>query len=277
MKFEQPAVRANQQSYARMSPQVYEDGAPHLKHAELRAFYRDIVGGCVAERLSSQAVVTAMDLGAGNGVLTEELLSLGVQVKAVDVSALQLQQLERRCRRFTNRLRIVEGDVQSVLKEDPETYDLIFANSLLHHIPDYLSMVQLAARRVNVGGSFLSFQDPIWYARQSIITRLLTQVGYNIWRISQRDLVGGAMRKFRRIWRGLSPDSYHDNAEYHVLRCGVDEIGIVERLEREGFSCQTIRYFSSQNAIFQHIGKHLRMYNTFSVMAKRVPREHVHE
>ena len=60
-----------------------------------------------------------------------------------------------------------------------------------------------------------------------------------------------------------------DNAEYHILRSGVDQQAIVDLLETQGFDCELIRYFSTQSRVFQPIGATLGVVNTFAVIARR--------
>ncbi len=63
----------------------------------------------------------------------------------------------------------------------------------------------------------------------------------------------------------------HDNAEYHVVRNGVDQDAIARWFDTEGFDCEIVSYFSTQSSLFQPIGSTLGFDNTFAVVAKRAP------
>jgi hypothetical protein len=82
----------------------------------------------------------------------------------------------------------------------------------------------------------------------------------------QGDLWGGVKRRLRRS-RGVLDDSPLDNAEYHVIRYGVDQDAITALLTAIGFECEIIRYFSTQSRVFQQLGAALGVKNTFAIIA----------
>ena len=138
----------------------------------------------------------------------------------------------------------------------------------LHHIPDYLAVIHDAVRLLNPHGQFLSFQDPLRYDSVSRHTRVFDEFSYLSWRVFQGDLWGGLQRRLRRH-HGLDANSPLDNAEYHVLRNGVDQEAILNLLHTAGFECELIRYFSTQSSLFQPLGETLRVKNSFGVVAQR--------
>lgn len=85
----------------------------------------------------------ALDFGAGTGNLTGKLLQMQYDVTAVDISPEMCEILRRRYRSYLEdeRLRIVSSKI-----EDAEFYrgefDLITCYSVLHHLPDYLCVIQ---------------------------------------------------------------------------------------------------------------------------------------
>src|SRR5262249_16266862 len=112
------------------------------------------------------------------------------------------------------------------------------------------------------------FQDPLRYDTLSYTTRAFSFMAFYFWRIFKGDLVGG-MKRFIRRQRGIYDDSIYDNAEYHVVRNGVDQNAIVALVKGKGLECELVRYFSTQNSFFQVVGSALGMKNTFAVIARK--------
>jgi ubiquinone/menaquinone biosynthesis C-methylase UbiE len=92
----------------------------------------------------------ALDFGCGSGNLTRHLLSLGLHVTAADVSPDFLRLVENRfgCERL-DYLRMNGSDLREVADD---TFDMIAAYSVLHHIPDYLGSIAELARICRPGG-----------------------------------------------------------------------------------------------------------------------------
>jgi len=160
-------------------------------------------------------------------------------------------------------------NINDTLREKSEKYDIIVANSLLHHVPDYLGMIREAATVLNPHGQFFSFQDPLRYDSSGKATMMFSKIAYFSWRVFKGDLIGGLRRQMRRSRGIYLEDSAYDNAEYHVTRNGVDQDAIHELLEEQGFDCNIVSYFSTQSHLFQPIGALLRIKNTFAVVAQK--------
>jgi hypothetical protein len=94
-------------------------------------------------------------------------------------------------------------------------------------------------------------------------------LSYFWWRIFKKDVIGGISRRFRRFQGIYFDNSIHDNAEYHITRNGVDQYAIFELLEKRGYDCELLPYFSTQSRLFQPIGEALGIQNTFALVAKR--------
>ena len=95
--------------------------------------------------------------------MTLPFLELGAQVTAVDISRDQLAALKRRCEPFSDRLEIRCEDIWVALQDTSQQYDIVVASSLLHHIPDYLTMLERVLGVLAPHGQFFSFQDPMRY------------------------------------------------------------------------------------------------------------------
>ncbi|MBA4017518.1 MAG: SAM-dependent methyltransferase [Pirellula sp.] len=268
-RINQIASLANISAYDAEGTRNYIDGAPHIKHASLRQLYGQLVVNVFdrAKKYVDKPVV--LDLGAGEGSVTLPFLELGAKVVAIDISETQLEALSKRCERFGDNLEVRCEDINDALKDKGAKYDIIVVNSFLHHVPDFLGMIQECAALLNPHGQFFSFQDPLRYDTLSKSTNAFCRLSYLSWRLMKGDVVGGLKRRWRRARGVFLPDSAHDNTEYHVVRNGVDQIAICDLLRREQFDCELVSYFSTQSSLFQPIGSALGMKNTFGLIAQK--------
>jgi SAM-dependent methyltransferase len=250
----------------------YIDAAPHIKHAALRDLYCNLVLEVYDAAAKFANPPRVLDLGAGEGSVTLPFLRLGAHVLAVDLSENQLNTLRDKCQGHEDRLEIRCEDVYDTLADEHREFDIIAVNSFLHHIPDYLSLIRKATSLLSNRGLFFSFQDPLRYATVGLSTRLFTDVGYSIWRLKRgpiSDVIGGFSRRLR-LSRGIYRDNCRqDNAEYHVVRQGVDQDAIVSLFESLDFDCRMTLYYSSHHNLFQKIGKSVGIVNHFSMIAQR--------
>ncbi len=264
------AALANLSAYGAEATRKYSDGAPHVKHASLRTLYGRLVVQVYDYAKKHAVTPKVLDLGAGEGSVTLPFLELGANVTAVDISSNQLDVLRSRCARFADRLEARCEDINETFRNKSKEYDIIVANSFLHHIPDYIAMMSDAIIRLTPYGQFFSFQDPLRYDSVGRFTRMFSALGYFQWRIFKGDVIGGLGRRLRRSCGVYLENSVYDNAEYHVTRNGVDQ-GAIYKLfkEQKGCDCDIVRYFSTQSRIFQSIGTALGLENTFAVIARR--------
>lgn len=210
-----------------------------------------------------------LDLGAGEGSVTLPFLELGARVVAVDISSSQLNTLKTKCNRFAGMLEVRCESISETLSEKSESYDIVVVNSFLHHIPDYLGLIRKAATILNPYGQFFSFQDPLRYDTLGRANMMFSKLAYLSWRVFKDDAINGLSRRIRR-YRGIYlENSVYDNAEYHVVRNGVDKDAIQRLFEELRFDCDIVSYFSTQSRVFQPAGAVLGMKNTFAVVAQK--------
>jgi SAM-dependent methyltransferase len=250
----------------------YINGAPHIKHASLRALYSELVVQVYDAVSRHTPAPRVLDLGAGEGSVTLPFLELGAHVLAVDLSEHQLDVLRQKCDKFKDRIEVRKQDIHETLQDKSRKFDIIAGNSFLHHIPDYLTLIRQATPLLAPHGVFFSFQDPLRYDSVGLPTRMLTDTAYFFWRLSlgsKGDVLAGVRRRMRRRSGVYLENCYQDNAEYHVVRNGVDQNAIAELFKSLEYGCRVVTYFSSQNSVFQPVGTVLGMKNTFSVIAQR--------
>ncbi|OGL66801.1 hypothetical protein A3B21_00150 [Candidatus Uhrbacteria bacterium RIFCSPLOWO2_01_FULL_47_24] len=267
------AASANAIAYSSDHNKNYIEGAPHVKHSSLLDMYMRLAKDCYNEALRYSSPPKVLDLGAGDGSATIPFLEMGAEVTAVDIAEDQLKLLQRKSSPYGNKLHVRCGDALEVMKSMQHTqqhFNIITANSFLHHIPDYLGFIRFAANILGPHGQFLSFQDPLRYDSLGKLTYAFSTGTYFCWRILQGDILAGMKRRLRRNKGFYLEDSIEDNVEYHVVRNGVDQDAIQTLFNGMGFNCRIIRYFSTQSSGWQRVGSVLGVKNSFGVIAKKV-------
>ncbi|GGD67578.1 class I SAM-dependent methyltransferase [Croceicoccus mobilis] len=104
------------------------------------------LGEPVLELLGPQAGERVLDLGCGDGVLTEKLVAAGANVMGLDPDAGLLEQASARG------LHVVRGDAQA-LNFDSE-FDAVFSNAALHWMADHPAVYAGVYRALKPGGRF---------------------------------------------------------------------------------------------------------------------------
>lgn len=243
----------------------YRLGSPHLAHWPLY----DRLVGVVRDhlrRLDQDGLpLDVLEVGAGHGGYTEPVLAAGCTVTAVEMSRPSLAELTRRYGsnpRFTPVF-----DPDGSLSGAGGPYSLILCVSVLHHIPDYLGFLDAAMGRLAPGGTLLTLQDPLWYARAGRRSRVLDRTGFYSWRIWQGDLRRGLSTVHRRLRGRYDETNPSDMVEYHVVRDGVDERAIADLLAPRFRAVSLVPYWSNQSSAIQRIGHRLGVHNTFGVSA----------
>lgn len=271
-KAQKVASSANEAVYDSEKAQDYVDGAPHIKHYMLRELYGELVVDVYNFATNHTSTPKVLDLGAGEGSVTLPFLELGAKVTAVDISEDQLENLKAKAADYVENIEVRCQDVFEAtksLQSDGDKYDIIVANSFLHHIPDYQKLIRQSISLLSPYGQFFSFQDSLRYDSVGKINRIFSKSAYFSWRIFKGDVLGGLKRRLRRSRGIYLEDCPEDNAEYHVTRNGVDQEAILKLLTNHDFECEIIRYFSTQSSLWQPIGKKLGIENTFGLIARR--------
>ena len=173
--------------YARNAGFVAELGAPLI----------DLLAPVAGERV--------LDLGCGDGVLTERLAALGLEVLGVDASAEQVAAARKR----GLDARQVDGEALPFEAE----FDAVFSNAALHWMRDPDAVIAGVGRALKPGGRFVGEFGGAGNVRQ-IIEAVLAA-------LARRGIDGEAVNP----WYFPSPEAYQ------------------ERLEAGGFTVETIELF----------------------------------
>lgn len=130
-------------AYERIHGEIFNRTEQKRLHEALR--------DAIAAIQTASQPLTALDYGCGSGNLTRHLIELGLQTVSADVSEHFLRLIEKRFSSsgLSSRLRINGTDLAGV----PNCrFDLVATYSVLHHVPDYLHVVEEMCRVVKPGG-----------------------------------------------------------------------------------------------------------------------------
>lgn len=109
---------------------------------------------------------------------TESVLRAGGIPTVTEMSRASFDLLERKFSGIPE-VRVIYDSDGSALLDGEYQFDLILLISVIHHIPDYVGAVSaLCDKSLRPGGIVLTFQDPIWYQRQSRLARTLSRGSY---------------------------------------------------------------------------------------------------
>jgi SAM-dependent methyltransferase len=240
---------------------------PHMAHPELRAWIVDLVTGAAQRATSRGLPPRVLEIGAGDGGLTEPMLARGFEVTATDMSRHAVERLEASFGGNSGFTAVHDpaGDASGV---DGGPFAAVVCASVLHHIPDYLSFVGgVVDRHLAPGGAFVSVQDPLRYDTMSSFAHWLDRAAYLIWRLGRGNRLTGLVSLRNRLTGRLDTSRPGDMVEYHVVRNGVDEQALQQLLEPSFDELRLLTYWSNQARLAQRLGRRLGLANQFAVVA----------
>lgn len=245
----------------------YEDGSPHLKHFRLREVVLESLRSAVRDILETKGQCDVLEVGAGHGDFSDALVGVGGRLTVTEMSEPSAQALSLRYRN-NSAVRVVHDGTGEWLERAHETFDVVVCVSVLHHIPDYLSFLEIATQKINSGGALISWQDPLWYPRRTRASMAVDKGAYFLWRLGQGNYMRGIRTRLRRVKGEYDEANPADMVEYHVVRDGVDEEAIVKLLTPYFSSVQEHQYFSTQSRFLHSLGNRAGITTTFGVEAK---------
>jgi ubiquinone/menaquinone biosynthesis C-methylase UbiE len=155
------AVAMNVRAYRKMSRR-YDASHGEIFNRVEQGRLRSALERAVADiRSAGDGSRRALDVGSGTGNVTRHLADLGLEVTAADVSPDLLRIVAERLPQVrTQRL-----DGFGLAGIEDESFDIATAYSVLHHVPDYLAMVDEIVRVLRPGGvAYLDHEasDEFW-------------------------------------------------------------------------------------------------------------------
>jgi SAM-dependent methyltransferase len=233
-----------------------------------------------------------LTVGCGVGLVTPLVMErIDGTATAIDVSGKALELFEESLPdRVRGRVRIEEIDAESYLSKTNETYHLVIYSGVLHHIPNYLDVLELSCNVIEPGGVIFITKEPAPLVEQGRFGQWLRFVDGNINR--QKSLLKGSveesLRYNRRYLRKLLPkrsrlygqideevrqgDMLHNEAEYHSE---IDRPAVLDLLRDAGFdivangAAQPVFNFHLSQALSDAMAAKVNTLLSFMVIAKR--------
>jgi len=169
----------------------------------------------VSRASSTENSHVALDYGCGAGNLTHHLLNLGCTVVAADVTPTFLDVVQSSFESPQLSTRLLNG---SDLREfGDSSFDMVATYSVLHHVPDYLAILQEFARVVKPGGVIVidhevceSYWTPSTHLME--FQQLTTKTRHVTERIADLARPSWYVKK----WRRLLNSRYQEEGDIHV-------------------------------------------------------------
>jgi len=282
----------------------YDRSCGILAHPwERRVFRRDVEAICTL--LGPGGERRLLDVGCGTGSLTLLFLERGFAAVGLDLARAMLAQLEAKARErgFADRLRTEAAEAAAFLAATPDTFDVITFSAILHHLPDYVATVRLAAARLRPGGVLYIIHEPSLGTRVGLVARALERLDKGLaelpaflrrqWRdCRQLGFRAALAAKLRRRPGGkdtrcLLPErpsgccaqktagvfSAADwvLVDYHAKHGGCDEEAIAAALREAGLSVDLRRYDSKRHRLLHHLARLLHTKRMIRIVAQRPP------
>lgn len=171
------------------------------------AHFVPALGAPVLDLLDPKPGMRVLDLGCGDGVLTEKIAAAGAEVIGVDADEDLLAAAAKRG------LTVMRKDGQALDFENE--FDAVFTNAALHWMPKAAQVIQGVARALKPGGRFVGE-----FGGHGNVAAITTAMRAVAWR-------HGFDRNFATPWFFPTP------AEYSALLAEggfhVDQIGLIPR------------------------------------------------
>lgn len=246
----------------------YAIGSPHIRHTTLRGLLEGKIVDVIQQVLARQQTCSVLEVGAGHGSFTETVLRAGGAPTLTEMSTASFDFLKRKFG-STPEVRVIHDGDGNALLNDGAKFDVILLISVIHHIPDYVGVVSdLCDNVLRPEGIVLTFQDPLWYARQSKLATMLSWGSYFVWRLGQGELRRGLRTRWRRLRRIYDESEPADMVEYHVVRKGVDESALLDLFGARFADVELDTYFSTPMPALQSFGARCFPSNTFGILAQ---------
>jgi ubiquinone/menaquinone biosynthesis C-methylase UbiE len=158
----------------------------------------------------------ALDYGCGSGNLTRHLTELGFHVTAADVSDDFLSAIERKFS-GTGMVKAIKLNGADLSDVPDARFDLVATYSVLHHVPDYLRIVEEMCRVIKPGGVIYIDHEvtEAYYQRPAVYVEFLKRARPRVdWRrmVSLILDIGG----YKHLLRRLANPRYKREGDIHV-------------------------------------------------------------
>ena len=150
MRRDEKVVAYNRGIHDRVAPEY------DVRHGEIynpteQKRIRDSIEKAIWQIRTGSEVPLVLDFGSGTGNLTHHFLQLHARVVAADVSSGSLNQVNLKLG-APARLETMGLNGRDLSNIGDSTFDLVATYSVLHHIPDYLRIIDEFVRVLKTGG-----------------------------------------------------------------------------------------------------------------------------
>ncbi len=238
--------------YAAIHGEIYNQHEQSRLHASLKEAMDLIQCGDMTTRKR------VLDLGCGAGNLTDHLVSLGAEVIASDVSPIFLTQISQRHPEATvTTLRLNGSDLCDL---QDASIDMVATYSVLHHIPDYLGIIDECMRVLKPGGIlYLDHEEPDEYWDNTVTLKQFYKEVQRFWPhiitkfLKPENYVDFLIRKLRNPRYRREGDIHvfpDDHIEWQKIAARVNKhgYGLIQRdylLYRSGFKTEIYDKYKS--------------------------------
>lgn len=143
-------IGLNSAVHDRIAP-LYESRHGEIFNQVEQGRIREVLTHAAGQIRTGADIPRVLDFGAGTGNLTRHLLQMNFSVVASDVSAGCLRELESSVA-VSERLQCVMLNGRDLSQFDDASFDMVATYSVLHHVPDYLAIVDEFIRVLKPGG-----------------------------------------------------------------------------------------------------------------------------
>ncbi len=146
----QASIDENLKAHNRLA-EAYESRHPEIYNEIEQKRLADSLKLAVDSIQTDSTTKTALDFGCGAGNLTKYLLELNLEVVAADLAPQFLSLVQKRFG-STAKLRTTQLNGEDLRNFAANEFDFVATFSVLHHVPDYLKVVEEFVRVVKPGG-----------------------------------------------------------------------------------------------------------------------------
>jgi len=138
---------------------IYDTRHPYMRDKAFQASSKADLS-LIISSLAPLESVKALDCGAGTGNLTLKFLDFGWRVTALDISSGMLEILRTKLTVGGDCLETIEADAEEYLRGHECAFDVVAFGATLHHLPDYLTALELACKALKPGGILYVTGEP---------------------------------------------------------------------------------------------------------------------
>ena len=270
--------------------EAYDRHCGIMAHWWERAIFRRDVRA-IARRLGPLEGKCVLDIGCGTGSLSLLFLEEGFAVLGLDLAPSMLDRLRAKAeqRGLAERLRTSAVPADEFLADDGESFDAIAFSATLHHVPDYVHSLRLAAGRLAPGGLVYIILEPSLKSRVGRAAKALEWLDRSLaegtgfvrrqlgeaWREGPITALRNKLRRRRerRAARNRPGPGNRQGVDLRLVdvhtHTGCDERAIAQALRDAGLRVDLTLYDTKRHLPFHLLASLLRTRRMIRVMAAR--------